>query len=173
MSTTDIKQVVKEKYGQAATRVQSGKSTCCGGPSSLEACCDPITSKLYSAEEGANLPAGSASGIVGLRKSNRARATERRRDGARPWLRRRHRRAALRAARRADRQGVRPRHDRRDARPRARKPEEGRRGERRVSERRDREHPAPGQLRGRHHLQLRDQSCPPTRTVFCARHSAF
>src|SRR3954453_9912287 len=56
MSTTDIKQVVKEKYGQAAARVQSGKSTCCSGPSSLEACCDPITSKLYSAEEGANLP---------------------------------------------------------------------------------------------------------------------
>ena len=27
MSTTDIKQVVKEKYGQAAARVQSGKST--------------------------------------------------------------------------------------------------------------------------------------------------
>jgi arsenite methyltransferase len=56
MSTTDIKQVVKEKYGQAAARVQSGKATCCSGPSSLEACCDPITSKLYSAEEGANLP---------------------------------------------------------------------------------------------------------------------
>jgi SAM-dependent methyltransferase len=56
MSTTDIKQVVKEKYGQAAARVQSGKSTCCSGPSSLEACCDPITSKLYSAEEGANVP---------------------------------------------------------------------------------------------------------------------
>ncbi len=55
-TTTDIKQVVKEKYGQAATRVQSGKPTCCGGPSSLEACCDPITSKLYSEEEGANLP---------------------------------------------------------------------------------------------------------------------
>ena len=55
-TTTDIKQVVKEKYGQAATRVQSGKATCCGGPSSLEACCDPITSKLYSAEEGANIP---------------------------------------------------------------------------------------------------------------------
>jgi arsenite methyltransferase len=56
MSTTDIKEVVKEKYGQAAARVQAGKSTCCSGPSSLEACCDPITSKLYSAEEGANVP---------------------------------------------------------------------------------------------------------------------
>ena len=55
-ATTDIKQVVKEKYGQAATRVQSGKATCCGGSASLEACGDPITSKLYSAEEGGNVP---------------------------------------------------------------------------------------------------------------------
>ena len=37
------------------------------------------------------------------------------RDGARPRLRRRHRRAAVRQARRTDRQGLRPRHDRRDA----------------------------------------------------------
>ncbi len=57
MSTSaDIKQVVKEKYGQAATRVQSGKGSCCGGGSVLEASCDPITSKLYSEEEGANVP---------------------------------------------------------------------------------------------------------------------
>ena len=57
MSTsTDIKEVVKEKYGQAALRVQSGKTSCCGGGSALGACCDPITTKLYSAEEGANVP---------------------------------------------------------------------------------------------------------------------
>jgi len=57
MSTSaEIKQVVKEKYGQAATRVQSGKASCCGGGSALEACCDPITSKLYTADEGANVP---------------------------------------------------------------------------------------------------------------------
>lgn len=55
-TTTDIKEVVKEKYGQAASRVQSGKTSCCGGGSALASCCDPITSKLYSAEEGANVP---------------------------------------------------------------------------------------------------------------------
>lgn len=53
---TDIKEVVKEKYGQAASRVQSGKTSCCGGGSALASCCDPITSNLYSAEEGANIP---------------------------------------------------------------------------------------------------------------------
>ncbi len=57
MSTsTDIKEIVKEKYGQAALRVQSGKTSCCGGGSALGANCDPITTKLYSAEEGANVP---------------------------------------------------------------------------------------------------------------------
>ena len=57
MSTSaEIKQVVKEKYGQAAARVQSGKASCCGGGSALEANCDPITTSLYSAEEGANVP---------------------------------------------------------------------------------------------------------------------
>jgi SAM-dependent methyltransferase len=55
-TTTDIKQVVKEKYGQAATQVRSGKASCCDGGSALVACCDPITSELYSAEEGANVP---------------------------------------------------------------------------------------------------------------------
>jgi arsenite methyltransferase len=30
MSTTDIKEVVKEKYGQAVLRVKTGGSSCCG-----------------------------------------------------------------------------------------------------------------------------------------------
>ncbi len=57
MSTTDIKEVVKEKYGQAAARVQSGTASCCGAGSALvDACCDPITSKLYSQEESGGIP---------------------------------------------------------------------------------------------------------------------
>jgi arsenite methyltransferase len=57
MSTSaEIKQVVKEKYGQAAARVQSGKTSCCGGSILEASCCDPITSRLYSEEEGANVP---------------------------------------------------------------------------------------------------------------------
>ncbi len=55
MSTTEeIKQVVKERYGQAATRVQSGRGSCCGAGSA--ASCDPISSNLYSQEEGATIP---------------------------------------------------------------------------------------------------------------------
>jgi len=53
-TTTEIKEAVKEKYGQAALRVQSGTTSCCSGGSA--SCSDPITSKLYSAEEGAAVP---------------------------------------------------------------------------------------------------------------------
>ena len=57
MSTTvNVKEVVKEKYGQAASRVTSGTSGCCGSGSALASSCDPITSKLYSLEESAALP---------------------------------------------------------------------------------------------------------------------
>ena len=46
MSGTDIKEVVKEKYGQAALRVSSGSSSCCGATAG-NGCGDPITSNLY------------------------------------------------------------------------------------------------------------------------------
>jgi arsenite methyltransferase len=56
MSTADIKEVVKEKYGQAALRVKSGGSSCCGAAAAIGQCCDPITSNLYSASEGEQVP---------------------------------------------------------------------------------------------------------------------
>ena len=53
MGDQDIKQIVKEKYGQVALSVVSGSGgSCCGGSSE----CDPITSKLYDASETAALP---------------------------------------------------------------------------------------------------------------------
>ena len=57
MSTQDIKEVVKEKYGQAALRVTSGTSvSCCStGPAELH-CSDPITSNLYDAAQVGELP---------------------------------------------------------------------------------------------------------------------
>ena len=54
---TDIREVVKEKYGQAALRVQSGAgNSCCGGASALEMSCDPITSNLYDAMQEGEVP---------------------------------------------------------------------------------------------------------------------
>jgi arsenite methyltransferase len=46
VTATNIKDVVKEKYGQAALRAKSGGSACCGAITS-SGCCDPITSNLY------------------------------------------------------------------------------------------------------------------------------
>src|ERR1700688_58196 len=55
MSGTDIKEVVKEKYGQAALRVGSGGSSCCGATSST-GYCDPITSNLYDSSQAQQIP---------------------------------------------------------------------------------------------------------------------
>jgi arsenite methyltransferase len=52
----DIKDVVREKYGQAALRVQTGGSSCCGASAALEGCCDPITSNLYDEGQTGALP---------------------------------------------------------------------------------------------------------------------
>jgi len=58
MSTTeviDIKEVVKQKYGEAALRAKSGGSSCCGATASSD-CGDPITSNLYDASQIGQIP---------------------------------------------------------------------------------------------------------------------
>jgi SAM-dependent methyltransferase len=53
----DVKEIVKEKYGQAALRVTSGGSSCCGsGPAAGSGCGDPITSSLYDASQAGQIP---------------------------------------------------------------------------------------------------------------------
>jgi arsenite methyltransferase len=56
MSTTDIKDVVKEKYGQAALRVSAGGSSCCGASPANPDCCDPITANLYDVMQIGQIP---------------------------------------------------------------------------------------------------------------------
>jgi arsenite methyltransferase len=51
MSYTDIREVVKEKYGQAALRAKSGSCS-----ATLDSCCDPITSNLYDVSQINQLP---------------------------------------------------------------------------------------------------------------------
>src|SRR5256886_13804594 len=57
MSTTGIKDVVKEKYGQAALRVNRGGSACCGATAASGLGCDPITSNLYDSSQAGQVPA--------------------------------------------------------------------------------------------------------------------
>src|SRR6202041_3443351 len=52
----ELKDVVKEKYGQAALRVNAGGSSCCGAGAALDGCCDPIPSGLYNAAQTGELP---------------------------------------------------------------------------------------------------------------------
>ena len=52
---TTIKDAVKEKYGQAALRVTTGGSSCCGASPAREYT-DPITSNLYDATQAGQIP---------------------------------------------------------------------------------------------------------------------
>jgi SAM-dependent methyltransferase len=56
VSTSNIKEVVREKYGQVAARVQSGEASCCATETALESAGDPITSNLYTAGESGEVP---------------------------------------------------------------------------------------------------------------------
>lgn len=51
----DIKDLVRQKYGEAALRVKSGGSSCCGAAAATS-CCDPITTNLYDASQAGQIP---------------------------------------------------------------------------------------------------------------------
>src|SRR5882757_6674871 len=55
MADPAIQDVVKEKYGQAALRVSTGGSSCCGAAAG-NGCGDPITSNLYDAAQAQQIP---------------------------------------------------------------------------------------------------------------------
>jgi arsenite methyltransferase len=76
MAGTDIKTLVKEKYGQAALRVKSGGSSCCGATAASDSSCDPITSNLYDLSQAGQIPeeallaslgCGNPTALAGLR----------------------------------------------------------------------------------------------------------
>ncbi len=56
MDTANVKDVVKEKYGEAALRAKSGGSSCCGASPAGASGCDPITSNLYDLSQIQQLP---------------------------------------------------------------------------------------------------------------------
>lgn len=56
MSEQSIKEVVKERYGQAALRVIKGGSACCGAAPAVEGCPDPISSNLYDSSQASQIP---------------------------------------------------------------------------------------------------------------------
>ncbi|MFY9805365.1 MAG: arsenite methyltransferase [Candidatus Acidiferrales bacterium] len=56
MASEDIKEVVRNKYGEAARRFAVGEKSGCGCESSAIPCCDPISSNLYELNETSGLP---------------------------------------------------------------------------------------------------------------------
>ena len=79
MNEADIKEIVREKYGEAARRAAVGRASCCGEtiPAEPSTCCggtaaegipsahDPITSDLYGADEKALLPTAAVNASLG------------------------------------------------------------------------------------------------------------
>ena len=64
MGDTNIQEVVKQKYGQAAKQVTEGGTASCGGGAELS-CCDPITKNLYDEGEKSGLPADAVAASLG------------------------------------------------------------------------------------------------------------
>jgi len=64
MSDTNIQEVVKQKYGEAAKRAASGGTACCGGGAELSGC-DSITKNLYDDTEKATLPEKAVAASLG------------------------------------------------------------------------------------------------------------
>jgi hypothetical protein len=82
MSIDQVKEVVREKYGQAALRAKTETgSSCCGGAATVEACCDPITSNLYDAGQEDEVPNLALKASLGCGNPT-ALAAESRRDGS-------------------------------------------------------------------------------------------
>jgi SAM-dependent methyltransferase len=54
-ASTEIKDVVRQKYGQAAVRVSAGQGGCCS-TTRATSCCDPITSNLYDHAQAGEVP---------------------------------------------------------------------------------------------------------------------
>src|ERR1700693_3987219 len=66
MAEANIKEAVKEKYGEAALRATTGGSSCCGATAASTSCgCDPITSNLYDAAQAGEIPAEAVKASLG------------------------------------------------------------------------------------------------------------
>jgi arsenite methyltransferase len=65
MSTANIKDVVREKYGEAALGVRSGGTGSCCSSSAPEASCDPITANIYTTAQEGEVPEAALNASLG------------------------------------------------------------------------------------------------------------
>jgi arsenite methyltransferase len=64
MDNDNLKEVVRQKYGKAATEAVSGSGGCCGSGSLAESC-DPIISNLYDSAQTTGLPEAAVNASLG------------------------------------------------------------------------------------------------------------
>jgi ubiquinone/menaquinone biosynthesis C-methylase UbiE len=64
MNEANIQEVVRKKYGEAATQVTAGGTACCGGGGELSGC-DPITKNSYDEAQKSGLPAAAVAASLG------------------------------------------------------------------------------------------------------------
>jgi arsenite methyltransferase len=55
-AANELKEIVRGKYGAAASQVKAGRASCCSSTPSQASCCDPITSNLYDANQAGEVP---------------------------------------------------------------------------------------------------------------------
>ena len=65
MQNETIKDVVRNKYGEAARRASAGDSAACGCGAGAAPCCDPISANLYGASETTGLPKQAVAASLG------------------------------------------------------------------------------------------------------------
>ena len=65
MSDARLKEIVKEKYGEAAKRAAGGARGSCCSPTADGGYADPVTSNLYAASETADLPSEAVAASLG------------------------------------------------------------------------------------------------------------
>ena len=63
-ASSEIKDVVRQKYGEVAARVSAGQGGCCS-TSRATSCCDPITSNLYEPAQAGDVPAEAMQASLG------------------------------------------------------------------------------------------------------------
>ncbi len=65
MADSDIKEIVKNKYGEAARRVKAGGEDVSSCSTSSVPCCDPVSADLYDAQQTSELPQQAVAASLG------------------------------------------------------------------------------------------------------------
>jgi arsenite methyltransferase len=65
MAESDIREIVKDKYGEAARRVKAGETAVSSCGTSSAPCCDPISANLYDAQQTSGLPQQAVAASLG------------------------------------------------------------------------------------------------------------